>query len=98
MHLLYILGNYTMFEMIRPVIPGEYGRDDRMYGGRLEPPPVESAWERGLRTAKEMLRKSLKRKEQDTDFEEKKMNLTLAQEEFDKENGYYLRPASPESR
>lgn len=83
--------------MIRPVIPGEY-REERMYSGRPEPPPMESAWERGLRTAKEMLRKSLKRKEQDTDFEEKKMNLTLTQEEFDKENGYYLRPASPEPR
>lgn len=89
-----------MFEMIRPVIPGcEYGRDDRGYG-RPEPmpPPMESAWERGLRTAKEMLRKSMKRKEQDIDFEEKKMNLSLAQEELDKENGYYGRGPSPEPR
>lgn len=90
-------GNYTMFELIRPVVPGEYGREERPYGrGAAEPAPVESAWERGLRTAKEMLRKSIKRKEQDIDFEEKKMNLSLAQEEFDKENGYYGRVASPE--
>lgn len=87
-----------MFEMIRPVVPGEYGRDDRALYGRPEPPPVESAWERGLRTAKEMLRKSIKRKEQDIDFEEKKMNLSLAQEELDKENGYYARVPSPEAR
>ncbi|EFA01123.1 zinc finger CCCH domain-containing protein 18 [Tribolium castaneum] len=90
-------GNYTMFELIRPVVPGEYGREERSYG-RPEPAPVESAWERGLRTAKEMVRKSIKRKEQDIDFEEKKMNLSLAQEEFDKENGYYGRVASPEPR
>jgi nuclear protein NHN1 len=86
-----------MFELIRPVVPGEYGREERSYT-RPEPAPIESAWERGLRTAKEMLRKSIKRKEQDIDFEEKKMNLSLAQEEFDKENGYYGRVASPEPR
>ncbi|CAG9856503.1 unnamed protein product [Phyllotreta striolata] len=89
-------GNYTMFEMIRPVVPGEF-RDERSYA-KVDAPMVESAWERGLRTAKEMLRKSIKRKEQDIDFEEKKMNLSLAQEEFDKENGYYGRVASPEPR
>lgn len=89
-------GNYTMFELIRPVVPGEYGREERPYGRGAEPAPIESAWERGLRTAKEMLRNSKKRKEQDIDFEEKKMNLSLAQEEFDKENGYYGRVASPE--
>jgi nuclear protein NHN1 len=73
-------GNYTMFELIRPVVPGEYGREERSYT-RPEPAPIESAWERGLRTAKEMLRKSIK-----------------PQEEFDKENGYYGRVASPEPR
>ncbi|KAG5879998.1 hypothetical protein JTB14_010117 [Gonioctena quinquepunctata] len=89
-------GNYTMFDLIRPVVPGEF-RDERLYG-KVEAPVVESAWERGLRTAKEMVRKSIKRKEQDIDFEEKKMNLSLAQEEFDKENGYYGRVTSPEPR
>lgn len=88
-----------MFELIRPVVPGEFGRDDRMYNNaRPDPPPIESAWERGLRTAKEMLRKSIKRKEQDIDFEEKKMNLSLTQEELDKENGYYGRAPTPEPR
>ncbi|KAG8225534.1 hypothetical protein J437_LFUL006073 [Ladona fulva] len=58
-------------------------------------PVFESAWERGLRHAKEMMRKATKRKEMDIDFEEKKMNLSLGQEELDKENDYYTRPASP---
>ncbi|XP_019763725.2 zinc finger CCCH domain-containing protein 18 isoform X2 [Dendroctonus ponderosae] len=93
-------GNYTMFDMVRPMLPGEYGMgrmaDERLY--KPEPPLVESAWERGLRTAKEMLKKSMRRKEQDIDFEEKKMNLSIAQEEFDKENGYYGRVPSPEPR
>lgn len=100
-------GNYTMFELIRPMVPGGPGgpfppdyMDERPPGyGRPIPgetPVAESAWERGLRTAKEMMRKAIKRKEQDMDFEEKKMNLTLAQEELDKENGYYTtRAASP---
>ncbi|CAG9767940.1 unnamed protein product [Ceutorhynchus assimilis] len=91
-------GNYTMFDMVRPILPGEYamGRlvDERLY--KPEPTMIESAWERGLRTAKEMLKKSMRRKEQDIDFEEKKMNLSIAQEEFDKENGYYGRIPSPE--
>ncbi|KAK5643001.1 hypothetical protein RI129_009168 [Pyrocoelia pectoralis] len=89
-------GNYTMFDLVRPVVPGDYGSDRLLYSGRSDPPQVESAWERGLRTAKEMMRKSIKRKEQDIDFEEKKMNLSLAQEEFDKENGYYAKAPSPE--
>lgn len=48
------------------------------YHGRPMIPPAESetAWERGLRTAKEMMRKASKRKEQDMDFDEKKMNLS----------------------
>ncbi|XP_031346347.1 zinc finger CCCH domain-containing protein 18 isoform X1 [Photinus pyralis] len=89
-------GNYTMFDLVRPVVPGDYGGERMVYSGRSDPPQIESAWERGLRTAKEMMRKSIKRKEQDIDFEEKKMNLSLAQEEFDKENGYYAKAPSPE--
>lgn len=89
-------GNYTMFDLVRPVVPGDYGGERLIYSGRSDPPQIESAWERGLRTAKEMMRKSIKRKEQDIDFEEKKMNLSLAQEEFDKENGYYAKAPSPE--
>lgn len=97
-----------MFELIRPMVPGgpgafgppDYPREERPPGYGTQPargdvPVVESAWERGLRTAKEMMRKAIKRKEQDMDFEEKKMNLTLAQDELDKENGYYTRAASP---
>lgn len=87
-----------MFDMVRPVVSGDYS-ERMMYGGRIaEPPLIESAWERGLRTAKEMMRKSIKRKEQDIDFEEKKMNLSLTQDELDKENGYYTRAPSPEPR
>lgn len=42
-----------------------------------------------------MMRKATKRKESDMDFEEKKMNLSLGQEDLDKENDFYTRPASP---
>lgn len=61
-------------------------------------PVAESAWERGLRTAKEMMRKANKRKEQDADFDEKKMNLALSQEEFVEKDPYYNkeRAISPE--
>ena len=107
-------GNYTMFDMVRPLVP----TNGPMYGSMIdyrapmerpmmapvgplytsrkeETPALESAWERGLRTAKEMMRKASKRKETDMDFEEKKMNLSLGQDELDKENDYYTRPASP---
>lgn len=116
-------GNYTMFDMIRPVPvnahappygPGgvvpSYHHDFRaerpaihpMHVGNAPPqvrsiaePVVESAWERGLRTAKEMMRKANKRKEQDMDFEDKKMNLSASQDELEKDN-YYIRERSPE--
>lgn len=43
------VGNYTMFDMVRPMLPGEYGMgrmmDDRMY--KPEATLIESAWERG---------------------------------------------------
>lgn len=42
------------------------------------------------------MRKANKRKESDMDFEEKKMNLSLGQDELDREAGYYVRAASPE--
>jgi nuclear protein NHN1 len=91
-------GNYTMFDLVRPIpqaapmiVPAYDYRTERppihlpphaAFGGpRGGPPPEsESAWERGLRTAKEMMRKASKRKEQDIDFDEKKMNLSGPQE------------------
>ncbi|KAL0271314.1 UNVERIFIED_CONTAM: hypothetical protein PYX00_008443 [Menopon gallinae] len=114
-------GNYTMFDVGRPMVappngPGLYPPEHRApyghpvimpparvvpgpYGPvairREEPALVESAWERGLRQAKEMMRKSTKRKETDMDFEEKKMNLSIGQDEIDKENDYYTRVTSP---
>lgn len=42
------------------------------------------------------MRKANKRKESDMDFEEKKMNLSLGQDELDREAGYYVRAATPE--
>jgi nuclear protein NHN1 len=66
--------------------------------GAARPPPGgdnESAWERGLRHAKEMMRKANKRKEQDMDFEDKKMNLSATQEELEKDNYYTRDRASP---
>uniref|UniRef100_A0A336LBP2 CSON006609 protein n=1 Tax=Culicoides sonorensis TaxID=179676 RepID=A0A336LBP2_CULSO len=115
-------GNYTMFDMVRPVPMSQPGfaKVPNLHDLRETRPPVygllptqgayigtanvrssttpiatvdninESAWERGLRTAKEMMRKASKRKEQDIDFEDKKMNLSLTQEELEKDN-YYIR-------
>lgn len=59
-------------------------------------PSSESAWERGLRTAKEMLRKANKRKEQDMDFEDKKMNLSMSHDELEKDNYYTRERSSPD--
>lgn len=42
-----------------------------------------------------MMRKANKRKEQDMDFEDKKMNLSASQDEIEKDN-YYIRERSPE--
>ena len=42
------------------------------------------------------MRKANKRKEQDMDFEDKKMNLSLSQEELEKDNYYTRDKASPE--
>ncbi|KAM9815089.1 zinc finger CCCH domain-containing protein 18 isoform 4-T4 [Syngnathus typhle] len=54
-------------------------------------PPVESAWERGVRHAKEILKKATIRKEQEPDFEEKCFNVTIGEDEreFDKENEFF---------
>jgi hypothetical protein len=48
---------------------------------------VESAWERGLRFAKEMKEKALKRKQAEAkEFDDKKMNISLKDIEDEKEN------------
>ena len=44
---------------------------------RPPPPAYETAWERGLRQAKEMRRRSHKRREMDVEYEEKKSSLSL---------------------
>lgn len=68
-------------------------------------PPVESAWERGLRHAKELMKRASRRKEQEPDFEEKRLNIvpphhdrTPLQSEVDKENDFYGASAPPTSR
>uniref|UniRef100_W8BZ13 Zinc finger CCCH domain-containing protein 18 n=1 Tax=Ceratitis capitata TaxID=7213 RepID=W8BZ13_CERCA len=127
-------GNYTMFDLVRPVPVTQTGpsssrpanypshavdyhdfRSERpsmhqrlglqhppsVYSAHHDPRAaaadgpvvIESAWERGLRTAKEMMRKANKRKEQDMDFEDKKMNLTLSPDEIEKD-AYYLKERS----
>lgn len=53
----------------------------------IAPRASESAWERGLRHAKEMKEKALKRKQKEKDeFMDKKMNLSLKEFENEKEN------------
>lgn len=147
-------GNYTMFDMVRPIsilggggcpapaVPRPSGYPQPLHGIATDyhdyrserlmlhhrglPPPihhhsnmvyghhdvvrppvnhdggsapvVENAWERGLRTAKEMMRKANKRKEQDIDFDDKKMNLTLSPDELEKDPYYLKDRLSPEVR
>ncbi|KAG0720389.1 Zinc finger CCCH domain-containing protein 18 [Chionoecetes opilio] len=95
-------GNYNMFAPPKPQSTtdkeeegGERGRPREVRRFIPEPSPFESAWERGLRYAKEMMKRANKRKETDADFEEKRFNLSLGQAELDRENDYYTRPASP---
>lgn len=129
-------GNYTMFDLVRPVpllqggVAGSRSSNYNVHAAdyhdyRTERPSlhhrsaiphtpnvyvpthearpvasegpvvVESAWERGLRTAKEMMRKANKRKEQDMDFEDKKMHLTLSPDELEKDPYYAKDRLSP---
>lgn len=94
-------GNYNMFAPSKPQAANdkeeesERGRTREVRRFVPEPSPFESAWERGLRYAKEMMKRANKRKETDADFEEKRFNLSLGQAELDRENDYYTRPASP---
>jgi hypothetical protein len=52
--------------------------------GRPRPTPLrpETAWERGLRQAKEMKRLSQQRKETDVEYEEKRTTMSLTQAEL----------------
>ncbi|CAF3835722.1 unnamed protein product, partial [Rotaria sordida] len=43
----------------------------------VPPTGAESAWERGLRSAKTLREQSMRRKQQDKDFNDKKFNLTI---------------------
>ncbi|XP_072024124.1 LOW QUALITY PROTEIN: uncharacterized protein [Amphiura filiformis] len=60
----------------------------------LPPPPEEpkeeTAWERGLRHAKEIRKKAMMRREQDHDFETKRMvaDAIAYEQDYDKENNY----------
>lgn len=112
-------GNYTMFDLVRPIpVPQSGPMMMPSYDYRTERPPVhhipphpyvaaaavaarpiapiesESSWERGLLRAKEMMRNAKKRKEQDIDFDEKKMNISGPPDEIEKDP-YYAR-GSPE--
>jgi hypothetical protein len=52
-----------------------------------QPIQTESAWERGLRHAKEMKERAMRRKQIEKDqFDDKKMNLSLKDFENEKEN------------
>ncbi|CAF0801541.1 unnamed protein product [Didymodactylos carnosus] len=46
---------------------------------------TESAWERGLRSAKTLREQSMRRKQQDKDFNDKKFNLTLKDADEEKD-------------
>ncbi|XP_030382055.1 zinc finger CCCH domain-containing protein 18 [Scaptodrosophila lebanonensis] len=107
-HVAAAAGDYHDYRSERPALhhrpavhhaPSVYAphHDARgIYVSDVVPVVVENAWERGLRTAKEMMRKANKRKEQDMDFEDKKMNLTLSPDELEKDP-YYIkdRASSP---
>uniref|UniRef100_T1J519 C3H1-type domain-containing protein n=1 Tax=Strigamia maritima TaxID=126957 RepID=T1J519_STRMM len=84
------------------MMPGPPGRGHSGWRDVMIPPipaddapPVESAWERGLRHAKEILKKANRRKEMEPDFEEKRLNLSLGASEcspeFEKENDFYCK-------
>ncbi|XP_041375427.1 zinc finger CCCH domain-containing protein 18-like [Gigantopelta aegis] len=90
-------GNYRLIEMPGFHRVGPMGPFGPIWASEMpeepepppppELPPTESAWERGLRHAKELRKKAQEKKEQETDFEEKRLNLSLDEErELNKEN------------
>lgn len=52
----------------------------------MSPPKKETAWERGLKRAKEIKKAAQKRKEEDADFKEKRMILGITAEDDEDEN------------
>ena len=60
------------------------------------PNPAESSWERGVRSAKRMVAESSKRKEQDVDFDDKRVNQGLDEEPYYHRHGpHHSRSPSP---
>ncbi|KAH9502421.1 hypothetical protein Btru_075639 [Bulinus truncatus] len=94
-------GNYQMIEIpgFKPTgirarigLPGQWPEQPEEPAELPPPPvpdipPVETAWERGLRIAKEQRKKANERKELEPDFEDKRLNLSVDEErELNKEN------------
>ena len=52
------------------------------------PPKRETAWERGLRRAKEVKEAGIRRRQNDEDFETKKMSMRIPEHVIDKESSY----------
>ncbi|EPQ09493.1 Zinc finger CCCH domain-containing protein 18 [Myotis brandtii] len=73
---------------LMPATPWGGPEVDEMLPPPPPEPPTESAWERGLRRAKEVLKKATIQKEGEPDFEEKRFTVTIGEDEreFDKEN------------
>lgn len=84
-------GNYSFLEYQDPTAKafqaGQSRADGEGGGDASEPIKTETAWERGLRHAKEMKEKALRRKQMEKDqFEDKKMNLSLKEFENEDDN------------
>lgn len=72
---------------------------------RIAPPPVkvaappavaaESAWERGVKQAREMMKKANEKKENDVDFEEKRVNMPSDSVKADEREGSPARRSYP---
>lgn len=89
-------GNYSFLEFQDPnakvyeqaaAVPSDLDSANAKEAEFVEPEQTETAWERGLRHAREMKEKAKARKllEKET-FEDKKMNLSLKEFENEKEN------------
>lgn len=90
-------GNYSFLEfqdpnakVYQPTLPNQEEKEkleNDLKNSHVEPVQTESAWERGLRHAREMKEKAKARKLAEKDqFADKKMNLSLKEFENEKEN------------